>query len=207
VSSPTASRAAHRPSRRDAIVEAAVELFAERPPVEVTIADIADRAGMTSTAVYYHFAAKDQVLLTAVTEFTEDLVAQISELTGPAAAQADPLPTLVDGFLDWVESRRAIATVYFVSSVGSTPDVEALRRETRNRLVPLLARTARRARRVNSGPVSAKDSVRSLALVTLLETAAVADLTVDATYRTLGPRVFRQTLRELAARILDLEAS
>jgi AcrR family transcriptional regulator len=181
-----------------------VELFAERPPVEVTIADIADRAGMTSTAVYYHFSAKDQVLLTALTDFAEDLVAQVSELTGPAATQSEPLPTLVDGFLDWVESRRAVTTVYFVSSVGSTPDVEALRRATRNRLVPLLARTARRVRKVNAGPVSTKDSVRSLALLSLLETAATADLTVDATYRTLGPRVFRHTLRELATRILDV---
>jgi len=192
-------RPAHRPSRRDDIVAAAVELFAERPPGEVTIADIADRAGMTSAAVYYHFSAKDDVLLEALRGFAEELIVQLRRLSQRANGE-DPLRGLVAGFLDWIDERRPAATVFFVSSLGSTPAAEALRRDLRNRLIPLTSRAARRAR----GAVNRTQlSVIGLALVSLLETAATAQLTKDDAYRVLGARSFRDHVTGLATRIVD----
>jgi len=198
MSAAPAKRPAHRPSRRDDIVGAAVELFAERPPGEVTIADIADRAGMTSAAVYYHFPAKNDVLLEALRGFAEDLIEHLRRLSQRANG-SDPLRGLVDGFLDWIDERQPAATVFFVSSLGSTPAAEALRRDLRNRLIPLTTRAARRAR----GTVNrTQGTVIGLALVSLLETAATAQLTKDDTYGLLRARGFRDHVTSLATRIV-----
>jgi AcrR family transcriptional regulator len=40
-----------------------MELFASQRSEAITVAEIAEAAGMTSAAVYYHFASKDDILL------------------------------------------------------------------------------------------------------------------------------------------------
>ena len=47
---------AHRPSRRDEIVDAAIVVFGQRGFVDTSISDIAEAADVAVTAVYYHFA-------------------------------------------------------------------------------------------------------------------------------------------------------
>lgn len=51
-----------RPSRRDAILQAAVELFAKGGSRGTCIAAIADRIGVTPPAVIHHFKTKDALL-------------------------------------------------------------------------------------------------------------------------------------------------
>src|SRR5262245_26888008 len=48
--------------RRDAVVRAAVELFAERGYKETTATDIAARAGISRRAFFYYFRSKDDIL-------------------------------------------------------------------------------------------------------------------------------------------------
>jgi AcrR family transcriptional regulator len=51
-----------RPSRRDAILQAAIELFAKGGSRGTCIAAIADRIGVTPPAVIHHFKTKDALL-------------------------------------------------------------------------------------------------------------------------------------------------
>ena len=53
---------ANRPSRRQDLIEAAMELFSLQPWDFVTVADIVERAGMTPAAFYYHFSSREQLL-------------------------------------------------------------------------------------------------------------------------------------------------
>src|SRR4051812_28682542 len=58
----TPRRAANRPSRRQDLIDAAVELLSLQAWEMVTVADIVERAGMTSAAFYYHFSSREQLL-------------------------------------------------------------------------------------------------------------------------------------------------
>ena len=50
------------PETRERILDAAVSLFQERGFAGTSIRDLAERAGVTTAAMYYHFDGKDQIL-------------------------------------------------------------------------------------------------------------------------------------------------
>lgn len=54
---------------------AALELITERPLGEVRVADIAERSGMTSGHVLYHFGTRDELLAAALSASEQDTVA------------------------------------------------------------------------------------------------------------------------------------
>lgn len=55
-------RAAARDRTRDAILEAALSLFAERGYIGTRVEDIAQEAGISRATFYKHFAERDQIL-------------------------------------------------------------------------------------------------------------------------------------------------
>jgi len=191
------TRAAHRPSRKQWVIEAATELFATQPPDEVTVADIAARAEMTSAAVYYHFSSKDQVLAETMRAFAAALREQLREITEAHDPGSD-IGASVTTLLAWMGEHRSAATVFFVSSAGMSQDAEALRQESRTEVLDELVRLIRKAR----GSVSdAEAAVIGLGLLALLETAAISQVRGDDVYRSLGHRSFVREVGELAERI------
>ena len=58
---------------------AAMELFAERGYAEVTIAEIADRAGLTKRSFFNHFADKREVLFAGAQDFEDSAVQHLAE--------------------------------------------------------------------------------------------------------------------------------
>jgi AcrR family transcriptional regulator len=193
------TRAAHRPSRKQWVIEAATELFATQPPDEVTVADIAARAEMTSAAVYYHFSSKDQVLAAAMRAFAAALREQLQAITEPHGSGTD-IGAAVTTLLAWLGEHRSAASVFFVSSAGMSQDAEALRQESRTELLKELVRLIRKAR---GGISDAEAAVVGLGLLALLETAAISQVRGDDVYRSLGHRSFVREVGELAERIAD----
>src|SRR5262245_25615108 len=81
---------ARRPrDRRDTIVAAAAELFAERGFAAVGVADIAERVGITAGAIYRHFPSKDAVL-EAVTLTTAEAFVTASRVGAASRSTHDP---------------------------------------------------------------------------------------------------------------------
>jgi AcrR family transcriptional regulator len=81
-----APRRRGRPSRRDAILQAAVELFAKGGSRGTCIADIAERIGVTPPAVIHHFKTKEALLAEVVGVIDErrsDLDLQSDGARGP----------------------------------------------------------------------------------------------------------------------------
>jgi AcrR family transcriptional regulator len=78
--------APRRTSTQDAILRAAAELFAERPPSRVTIRDVAARAGVNHSLVHRHYGTKDNLLRAVMQLGSTDYSKHIDELTDPAAA-------------------------------------------------------------------------------------------------------------------------
>lgn len=181
------------------MIEAATELFATQPPDEVTVADIAARAEMTSAAVYYHFSSKDQVLGEAMRAFATALREQLEALT-EAHEPDSGMGTAVTGLLAWLGEHRSAATVFFVSSAGMSQEAETLRQESRTELLNELVRLIRKARESVS---DAEAAVIGLGLLALMETAAISQVRGDDVYRSLGHRSFVREVGDLAERIAD----
>src|SRR5215217_7431240 len=83
---------AERPSRREQILRAAAQLFAERGSRAVGVDDVGAAVGVTGPAIYRHFASKDAMLAEMLLRISERL------LTGGtaevAAAGPEPLAQL-----------------------------------------------------------------------------------------------------------------
>lgn len=181
------------------MVEAALALAAERSYDDVTVSDIAERAGMTPAAIYYHFPSKEDVLLEGLRSFSEQLMA---ECRGRMAGSltVDSLAALPADLLTWFDKRRNAALVFFVASAGLNLAVEAWRREFRNDLVLETAGAVRAAR----GRISpAKAGVIAAAYLSLVENAARSWLSSDDIFRRLGSRRLRTETVAMARRILS----
>jgi AcrR family transcriptional regulator len=181
------------------VIEAATELFATQPPDEVTVADIAARAEMTSAAVYYHFSSKDQVLVEGMRVFAAAMREQLATVT-QAHEPGSGIGAAVTGLVAWLGEHRSAASVFFVSSAGMSQEAEAVRHETRTQLLDDLARLVRKVRE----PVTdAEAAVVGLGMLALLETAAVSQVRGDDVYRSLGHRSFIREVGRLAEQIAD----
>jgi AcrR family transcriptional regulator len=175
-----------------------MELFASQRSDAITVAEIADSAGMTSAAVYYHFASKDDILLEGLRSLGEALVAEARRTQQDIAGRNASIGELPVRLIGWMDERRAEATVWFVKSSGVSLAVEQLRRELRGELITVFTRAARAAR----GKIStAEAAVVATALLSLLETAATSWLTEDESLTGLGRSTFLDETARLAERI------
>ncbi|KSU56784.1 transcriptional regulator [Gordonia sp. SGD-V-85] len=194
-----AKRAAHRPSRRDVVVEAAMHLYSMRSIEDVTVADIAAEAQMTSAAVYYHYPSKEEVLLGGLRIFADQMLTQLR-----TEIDADPDASLGDviiSVLEWTDAHRAASLVYFVRSPGWSLSIEALRREVRLEMLAIFSAELRARDRIAS---KAKQAAAATALSSLLEVSASSWLTEDVVLANLGRRRFSDEVRELAADIASV---
>lgn len=123
-------RPAHRPSRRDDIIDAAIAVFARRGYVETSVSDVANAAEVAVTAVYYHFAGKDDLYGAAVAK----VLAAIDDVVAQARADDTPgddasLGDVIDAVWDWVDAHPDAATLVYVHGHAATRQAAARRQE------------------------------------------------------------------------------
>lgn len=172
-----------------------MRLFADIAVDEVTIQDIASEVDMTPAAVYYHFAAKEQILTEGMQQFRDRLLDELRLRSGEDGST--PSGVLVHT-LTWASKHRPEATVYFVKSIGLNQTVEALRREARVEMVAIL----RAAVAGTEGVDGAESGVIAVALVSLLETSVAAMLNRDPAFRGLGAKRFKSETAAIAERVV-----
>jgi AcrR family transcriptional regulator len=172
-----------------------MSLFARTPYDAVTVADIAALADLTPAAVYYHFDGKEQILLEAIRDFSQELLQVASDAVGADIEVGLVLATL----LSHIRARRTAATVFFVTTAGLNLGFEAHRKLVRAELSELFAQAARQQRpRVGK----AEAGVIGAALVSLLEVNASAALRGDRSFKTLGARRSLEVVADLARRVV-----
>jgi len=193
-----AARPAHRPSRRHQLIEGAVELFAVKPPDLVTIAEIVQHVGMTPAAFYYHFSSRDELFQEVVNKFGEEWAANAEEWFAEATTSSETLE-VVGRLLDWAVANRQHATVFFVTSKGASVAIEEARLIVTSRTSAAAGEAVRRA---SAADASAGAALDGLSVITVLESSLRAELSLDPTYRTLGPRRFRDEVLGLCVRVL-----
>lgn len=179
-------------------------LFASYPPDSITVADIASAADMTAAAVYYHFPSKEQILLEGLRTFTRTYMTELRRALGPHDDDSWLRP-FVATMLEWLETNRTPATVFFARSAGLDATIEAHRREVRTDEVTLLTKAVRSR---NARTISAAEAgVVAIALLALLETSAISWLTQDAVFLGLGRQRFVEETADLAERLAGVVTS
>lgn len=83
-----ASAEPSRPDKRDRIIDAAVEVFAEKGFRVARISDIAGKAGVADGTIYLYFKNKDDLLLVI---FEEKMALLLDMLQGTLAGVSDPI--------------------------------------------------------------------------------------------------------------------
>src|SRR5690242_6465395 len=81
------------PDSRDRLAQAALELYGERGFENTTVAEIAQRAGLTERTFFRHFADKREVLFAGGVALEEALV----EAVASAPASASPIEVAAAG--------------------------------------------------------------------------------------------------------------
>ncbi|MDI6909235.1 TetR/AcrR family transcriptional regulator [Nocardioides sp.] len=109
-------------TRRDQILIAAQQLFAERPYEAVSLLDIAEKAGTTRTNIYYHFRTKRDLFLEIVRRFSE-----IPVTAEPAAAEQGSterrVRVVLGRWLDAVEQNREMFMTLLNATSSTDPQV------------------------------------------------------------------------------------
>ena len=135
-------------ARREAILEAALEVFARRGYNGSSIDEIAQTAGISKALIYEHFPSKRELHVSLIEHHVQD----IFERLAVAAATTDPgdvrLRAGVDAFLEFVETRRDAFQMVFRDAVE--PEVAglltAMQRQTAAAVAGLMASEPRTQR-------------------------------------------------------------
>lgn len=128
--------------RREAVIDAATELFATRPWETVTIADVLAAAGISKGGFYHHFPSKEELLVAVVLRIVED---GLNEAAAAPKAVADRgaavrLAAFLETSAEW-QLRRAAELETF-AEIAARPENDivfhGLYRETSRLALPML---------------------------------------------------------------------
>jgi AcrR family transcriptional regulator len=198
---------AHRPSRRQEIVDAAIKVFARTGFTETSVQDIADEAGVVPTAVYYHFAGKDQLFDVALQSVITELD-DVVDRARPEGDQGGALPMIIAAVWDWIEVRPDHARILYSHLPGATKQAQLLRTEFEEKHIAqafVYARQdagRRRLRSATAAQAATRLSVRTL--ISLL--IAIHPMRLDGgPLSRRSPRALRAALEEVSQRIMALD--
>ena len=93
-------------TRKDAIIEAATVLFAEKGFRETSTAEIAERSGVAQGTLFYHFKNKEGILLTVHQGIIDSYFAGLSEAVAKASCGLAAIEEAVRFHFSFAEARR-----------------------------------------------------------------------------------------------------
>jgi AcrR family transcriptional regulator len=106
-SSPGTSIAGRNPAEtRRALVASARELFGSRGYAGTSVEEVVRHAGLTKGALYHHFRDKDELFRGVVEAVKRDVTDVVGAAFLDAAAEPDPLATVTQGCLAFIDAHR-----------------------------------------------------------------------------------------------------
>ncbi|MEU5265690.1 helix-turn-helix domain-containing protein [Amycolatopsis sp. NPDC021455] len=121
--------AANRPDARQAVLDAAGELFTGAGYAATTTRAIAERAGLRQASLYYHFPAKEDILAALLAETVRPSLALAARLVGGSAPVAVRLWALAYADIGLLGgARHNLGALYLLPEVGS-PNLARFRTE------------------------------------------------------------------------------
>src|SRR4051794_7358534 len=115
------------PQRRKALISAAIETIHERGMGQVTMQEIARRAGVSAALAHHYFGGKNQLLLATMrhllSELGEEVQRNLAEARGPKAR----LSAIIFGNFSAAQFRPAVISAWLAFYVQAQTDAEARR--------------------------------------------------------------------------------
>ena len=99
-----------QPDARGRLEQAAMELYVERGFESTTVAEIAERAGLTERTFFRHFADKREVLFAGSDEFQELLVGTVAKAP-ESLPPLDAVATGLEAVSRMLQERREFSRV------------------------------------------------------------------------------------------------
>lgn len=119
--------------RRAQLVQIGLELLPTTPVQELTIDEVARRAGISRSLLFHYFATKRDYY-TAVTRAAADLLME-HLLPRPGTPQDELVDGMLDRYVAWVETYRDTHLAFVRGAAGGDPWVAEVYEQTRGRLV------------------------------------------------------------------------
>ncbi|GGG14479.1 TetR family transcriptional regulator [Rhodococcoides trifolii] len=116
--------------RRAQLIELGLEMLAERTLDQISVEDIADKAGVSRGLLFHYFATKHEFHLEIVRHNSREML----ERTEPPAG-LDAISTLraaMTSYVDYVEAQRSTYVSLLRGTASGDPDMRAVFEETRS---------------------------------------------------------------------------
>jgi AcrR family transcriptional regulator len=118
-----------RSSRREVLLEAAIQLFGSRGYWAVRMEDVGAAAGITGPSIYQHFPGKADLLVAALNRGAQWLDLGMSRALGSSATPSEALGQIVDSYVRFVLEHPDLLSLLLTESVYLPADARhALRR-------------------------------------------------------------------------------
>ena len=128
---PRPKRRLPTPQRRQTLVDAACELFAERGYDDVTLDEVAVRAGVTKVIVYRHFGSKKALYLTLLAAHRDELLGTLAEGMAIQRPLEERVPAVADAWFAYVEAHPFAWAMLFRDTTGD-PEIRAFHETMRD---------------------------------------------------------------------------
>lgn len=117
----------HHGDLRHALLQAALALVAERSPSELSLREVARRAGVTYAAPYHHFADKSALLAAVACQGFEGLAADLERAAAARRTLQNELLAMAEAYVAFAIANPSHYRVMFLPETKASSDVDALR--------------------------------------------------------------------------------
>ena len=126
--------------RRERILDAAAQVFADRGYEPATLDEIAEAAGISKPVIYDHFSSKKDLHISLIESHGEALIAFMAERVGQSQGPAEALASGLGALLEFVERDPYAWRLLFQEPSATDPEiVEAHRANQTNTTAALTA--------------------------------------------------------------------
>jgi TetR/AcrR family transcriptional repressor of bet genes len=115
------------PVRRKALISAAIDAIHDRGMSQVTMGEIARRAGVSPALAHHYFGGKDQLLLATMRHLLSELGDEIQTRLAAATTPRERLSAVIRGNFAAGQFRAAVISAWLAFYVQAQTDAEARR--------------------------------------------------------------------------------
>ncbi|HYB70035.1 MAG TPA: TetR/AcrR family transcriptional regulator [Candidatus Bathyarchaeia archaeon] len=127
-----------RPATREKILQAALEVFAEKGYHRALVDDIVRASRTSKGAVYHHFPNKEALFLALVDEFSGRLAVEVAAAIGGARGALGKVEAALTAGLETFARHRELARILLLESVSLGPAYQIKRLEIHDRFAALI---------------------------------------------------------------------
>jgi AcrR family transcriptional regulator len=141
---PTAAKAGyHHGDLRRALIDAALSLISDGSVADLSLREVARRAGVTYAAPYHHFADKSALLAAVACQGFEQLIAELERAASRKTTLESELLAMAEAYVAFAMTHPAHYHVMFLPDVKQSAGAEELHAVADRSFGILLQRVAR----------------------------------------------------------------